>query len=136
MHDAQRVSGDSASQAATVSPSTVLACLGLIVVLYIAQQTIGLSWRWVDDETWFLIPAKALLEEGRLRIPVFSGPDREFWMYPPLLPVIQAVSWSLHEMSAVQALALMALFGIGAVVATFSLGRRLFDEARGVDSGV
>src|SRR5260370_576216 len=104
-------------------PGTRLALCG-ILILYLAQEAAGLNLRWVDDETWYLIPAKSLLTEGRLRISVFNDSDRDFWAAPPLLSALEALSWRLRELTIVQARLLTVLFGAGTILATFAFARR------------
>lgn len=98
------------------------------LVFYLATQSCGLDLRWVDDESWYLLPASSLVREGRLRINVFDMSDRDFWPAPPLLSVLEAVSWLCHDLTVVQARLLTVGFGAVAVMGAFLLARRLFDD--------
>jgi 4-amino-4-deoxy-L-arabinose transferase-like glycosyltransferase len=103
-----------------------------IIILYLLQQAVGLDLRWVEDETWYLLPAENLLREGRMRIPTFNTSDRHVWNAPPLLILIEAGSWCLHEMTIVQARLVPVACGLGTVLLTFLLGRRLVDDRVGL----
>src|SRR5438105_6226357 len=105
--------------------------VAIAVLLYLAQQAVCLGCRWVDDESWYLIPAQTLLTEGRYRIPVFNDQSREFWGGSPLLPVLEALSWRIHDMTLLQARAITVAFGAGTILAAFALARRLFDDRVG-----
>jgi 4-amino-4-deoxy-L-arabinose transferase-like glycosyltransferase len=115
----------------TIDKTAIGILLGA-VALYLLQQAIGLDLRWVDDETWYLMAAKSMVEEGRFRIPVFQGSDREFWAVPPVLTLLQAGSWSVHSLTVVQARALCVAFGVGVVVLTYAFGSRLLGRQVGV----
>jgi 4-amino-4-deoxy-L-arabinose transferase-like glycosyltransferase len=112
-------------------PNTRVALCG-ILILYLAQEAAGLNLRWVDDESWCLIPAKSLITEGRFRIPVFNDSDRDFWAAPPLLSVLEALSWRLRDLTIAQARLLTVAFGAGTILAAFALARRLFNDSVGV----
>lgn len=112
--------------------TTVKAGLMAVLFLFLAQAIIGLDRRWVEDETWYMLPAENLVHEGRLRIPVFNTPDRRLWNAPPLLTLIEAGSWYLHEMTILQARLVPLACGFGTVVLTFLLGRRLVDDLVGL----
>jgi 4-amino-4-deoxy-L-arabinose transferase-like glycosyltransferase len=108
--------------------------LGLVAVLllFVGQEVIGLELRWVEDETWYLLPAQALVREGRLRIPVFNTPERRLYATPPLLAILEAASWSVHDLTIVQARSLTLLFGCGTILLTFLVGERLIDQRVGL----
>lgn len=110
----------------------------LLMVLagFLVQEAGGLRLRWVDDETWYLLPAKALVDEGRLRIPVFDTAERHLWAMPPLLTVLEALSWRLRELTVLQARLLPLAFGTGVVLLTFVLGARLFGAGVGLLAAV
>ncbi len=116
----------------SINPRGTRLALCGILMLYLAQGAIGLPLRWVEDETWYLLPAENLLREGRMRIPVFNTPDRQIWNAPPLLVLIEAASWLVHDMTVVQARLVPLACGFGAVLLTFLLGRRLVDDRVGL----
>src|SRR4051812_32590879 len=99
-----------------------------ILLLYLAQQSILLQSRWVDDETWYLLPAQSLVNEGRMRISVFPGTEHEFVGTFPLLTGLQAASWKIHDLTVLQARLLSVALGGGVVLLAYGLGRRLFNE--------
>jgi 4-amino-4-deoxy-L-arabinose transferase-like glycosyltransferase len=113
------------------APTTRLVLCG-ILFLYLAQGAIGLHLRWVEDETWYLLPVENLLREGRMRIPTFNTSERHVWNAPPLLILIEAASWLVHDMTIVQARLVPLACGFGAVLLTFLLGRRLVDDRVGL----
>jgi 4-amino-4-deoxy-L-arabinose transferase-like glycosyltransferase len=103
-----------------------------ILCLFLAQEACGLQTRWVEDETWYLLPAQSLLREGKLRIPVFNTSDRQLWAMPPVLTLLEAGSWAVHDLTIPQARLLTVGFGLGSILCTFLLGSRLAGERVGL----
>ena len=60
----------------------------IIFLSYASLQLYHLDYRWVDDESWYLMPINSIWE-GYFRIPTVPGDDI-FWPQPPLLTYLQA----------------------------------------------
>ena len=85
--------------------------------------------RWVDDESWYLMPVPTIWSEGTFRVPNLPGADR-FWANAPLLTYFAALVeriW-LSEFTArlIPALSAMAL-----IFAAFRIGARSVSVAAG-----
>ena len=71
--------------------------LPLFALLLTAQSLPYFQFRWVEDESWYSMPAITLLRTGELRTPAMPAPDTESQVdtRPPLMPLSLAASFRL-----------------------------------------
>ena len=64
----------------------------LAIGLALFQVTVFPSARWVEDESWYSIPAHTYLVEGTLRNPTFAHTDLESKadVRPPAMPLARS----------------------------------------------
>lgn len=95
-----------------------------IVIAFVALQSWNLTFRWVDDESWYTMPIPSV-SQGQFNIPTVPGDDR-FWPQPPILTylatLVEAVSGPITP---ALARSVPLAFGVLTIVAAFALGRRL-----------
>lgn len=102
-----------------------------IVVGFLALQMVRLSYRWVDDESWYLMPLPSIHAGAGFNIPTVPGDD-VFWPQPPMLTYLEAVSDRIAPLSAATARLVPLLFGVLTILAAFLLGRRLLLPSAGL----
>ncbi|MBN1608697.1 MAG: glycosyltransferase family 39 protein [Polyangiaceae bacterium] len=109
------------------------AALLVAVVLLLVQAVPLFSARWVEDESWYAVPAMSLLREGRLRNTTFYSERNahQYDMKPPALPLTLAASFKALGVGVAQARLPSLLATVGIVVATFALGAELGGAAVG-----
>ena len=95
------------------------------------MQLTNLGVRWVDDESWYLMPIDSIQQEGKFRIPTVPGND-VFWAQPPILTYLEAVTDWIRPLSVRSARAIPIAFGLSLIAGTFLLGRRLFSPLTGL----
>jgi 4-amino-4-deoxy-L-arabinose transferase-like glycosyltransferase len=115
-----------------------LAALCFFCVLFLLQVLPYLSYRWVADESWYSIPALNLLQEGRLRNPVFAPTDTESKVdtHPPGTALSIALAFKIFGVGVAQARTPSLLAALGTVVAAFFLGSLLAGRLAGTLAGL
>jgi 4-amino-4-deoxy-L-arabinose transferase-like glycosyltransferase len=108
--------------------------VALACALFLAQTLPLFEHRWVEDESWQSIPAHALITEGRIRNPTFADTDEEFavTVKPPAHTLVLAPLFKFFGVGVWQARLPSLLAGLGVVVLTFLLGRKLLNPTAGV----
>ena len=109
--------------------------VALITTCYVLLQLVNLSHRWVDDESWYLMPLPSIHQEGRFRAPAVPGDD-VFWAQPPLLTYLEAGLDRLSPLTASTARAIPLCVGALTIIAGFLLGQCLFGKAAGLWTAV
>jgi len=98
------------------------ACLLLLV-----QALTMFSTRWVEDESWYAIPAHALLTQGIIRDPVFqdNATTQKADMRPPLIFFIMAGFYKVMGTSLYSSRLPFLLSGLACILLTYLLGCEL-----------
>ncbi|MEM7707638.1 MAG: glycosyltransferase family 39 protein [Pseudomonadota bacterium] len=97
----------------------------LVLTLYLIFQFFHLGHRWVDDESWYLMPLPMIFEEGSFRIPTVPGDD-VFWPQPPLLTYLEAGFSKVVPLTSYSARLIPLTFGVLLLIGTYTLCRREF----------
>jgi Dolichyl-phosphate-mannose-protein mannosyltransferase len=102
-------------------------------LLLLAQELPFFESRWVEDESWYSIPASNLLKETRLRNPTFPESDKEAVVdtRPPAMALTLAASFRLGGQGIAQARIPALVAAISTVIATFLLGSELISPLAG-----
>jgi 4-amino-4-deoxy-L-arabinose transferase-like glycosyltransferase len=106
----------------------------LAIGLALFQVTVFPSARWVEDESWYSIPAHTYLVEGTLRNPTFAHTDLESKadVRPPAMPLALSLSFALFGTNPVAARVPSILASVAIVLLTFLIGRDLLGPAGGM----
>jgi 4-amino-4-deoxy-L-arabinose transferase-like glycosyltransferase len=109
------------------------ALFGLLVILaaFLAMQLSSFTTRWVDDESWYLMPIPSIQTEGKFRIPAIPGQDT-FWAQTPLLPYLEAALDQVSTLTVSSARGIPLLFGVLLIVGVFLTARRVFSPGAGL----
>ena len=103
-----------------------LLLLAVSCLILVAESAILIHTRWVEDESWLASGAWTLVQEGRLRSPIFpDSPRYVVDVSPPLQPMSMAASFAIFGLGIPQARGASAVAAIGLVVVTFFLGYEL-----------
>jgi len=95
----------------------IAACLLLLV-----ESTVLMRTRWVEDESWLSNGSWTLVQEGRLRMPIFPADPRfAADVGPPLHHLGMAASFAAFGLGIPQARGVSALAGIATVIVVFLL---------------
>jgi 4-amino-4-deoxy-L-arabinose transferase-like glycosyltransferase len=105
--------------------------LGAIVLGFVLLQLFKLSYRWVDDESWYLMPLPSIHAGSGFNIPSVPGDD-VFWPQPPILTYLEAGLDRIAPLSAASARVIPLLAGVLTILAGFLFGRALFTPAAGL----
>ena len=105
--------------------------LGVLVVLCLALFFSDLGGRplWDTDEGMHASTSRVMVETGDWVTPTWNGEN--FYDKPVLFSWLVALSFSLFGFTEFAARLPAALLGLGCVLLTFALGRRLFDSFTG-----
>ena len=115
----------------TTSAATGWRGLAWVLLGFVALQMWNFSHRWVDDESWYIMPTPSVFK-GEFNIPVLPGDDR-FWPQPPVLTYLVAGMEALvGTITPVLARSVSLFFGCLTIVAAFALGRRLAGAKVGI----
>jgi len=95
----------------------------LILVSFVALQLWNVSYRWVDDESWYTMPVPSI-SHGEFNIPTVPGDDR-FWPQPPVLTYLESALNAFVPINPTSARSIPLLFGVATIIAAFLLTRRL-----------
>ncbi len=111
-------------------PRVILVCafaLFLLPALSLFQS------RWVEDESWYAIPAYNLLQEGSLRnITFFSHADPlQLDVRPPAMCLAMAASFKVFGLGVIQSRLPSLIAALGVILLTFLLGAELGSPALG-----
>ena len=105
----------------TATGVLVMACLVLLV-----EATTLMRSRWVEDESWLANGSWTLLQEGRLRMPIFpAAANVVVDVYPPLHQLAMVPAFAAFGLGEVQARSVSALAAIATLVVVFVVARRL-----------
>jgi 4-amino-4-deoxy-L-arabinose transferase-like glycosyltransferase len=107
---------------------TLTACI-LLAVFWMPRHTT----RWVPDESWYTIPAQALLDEGRIRNTTFPESDWEEKadVRPPAMPLTLAAGIRIFGLGITQTRALSLAAALLTVILVYFLGVELSGSAAG-----
>ena len=107
--------------------------LGLLVILaaFLVMQLSSFTTRWVDDESWYLMPIPSIQNEGKFRIPAIPGQDT-FWAQTPLLPYLEAALDQITTLTVTSARGIPLLFGVLLIIGVFLTARRVFSIGAGL----
>ena len=120
-----------ASRGANAGSKQQLILLAVIVTTFVVMQLINFGVRWVDDESWYLMPLPSIHQAGEFRIPSIPGQD-VFWAQTPLLTYLEFILDYLSPLTAKSARAIPLAFGIGLIFGAYLLGSSLFNPRVGV----
>jgi len=99
----------------------IAACLLLLM-----ESTMLMSTRWVEDESWLSNGSWTLVQEGRLRMPIFPADPRfAVDVGPPLHRLGLATSFAVFGLGIPQARGVSVLGGIATVIVAFLLALEL-----------
>jgi 4-amino-4-deoxy-L-arabinose transferase-like glycosyltransferase len=89
--------------------------------------------RWVEDESWYSIPAVTLLRTGELRNPALPAYDTESRVvtWPPLMPLSLAASFHFLGTSVAAARSGVLLAVLLALFVVYAIGRQLGNPLAG-----
>jgi len=112
---------------------TVAACV-LFCVLWLPKHTN----RWVPDESWYTIPAQALLEEGRIRNTTFPPTDYEEQadVRPPAMPLTLAATIQMFGLGVTPVRVVSLIAAIISILLVYLLGTELAGRAVGAIGAV
>ncbi len=110
---------------------SVLLSLLAILVIFLVMQLSSFTTRWVDDESWYLMPIPSIQNEGKFRIPTIPGQDI-FWAQTPLLPYLEAGLDLMSTLTVTSARGIPLLFGALLIVGAFLTARRVFSAGAGL----
>lgn len=101
-------------------------CLGIMCLVLLAESAVLIRTRWVEDENWLGNGSWTLVQEGRLRMPIFpADPRYEADVSIPVHHAGMAAAFRVFGLGVAQARATSALAGIATLVAVFFLGLEL-----------
>lgn len=103
----------------------------LLVGAFVLLQSIYFSYRWVDDESWYLMPLPSIQDQGQFNIPAVPGDD-VFWPQPPLLTYAESFVDVISPLSVTTARLLSLTAGIITIAVAFYLGKPLFGSMGGL----
>lgn len=112
-------------QALKVTEHNFRVYLGLLLLFGALFQMVYSGHRWVDDESWYLMPLPSIYQEGQFRIPEVPGDDR-FWPQPPLLTYLEAAWGKIVNLNASTARIIPIAFSLALGLMTGLLARALF----------
>ncbi len=97
------------------------------VLLLLIQEIPYFQNRWVEDESWYSIPAHTLLQEGRLRNPTFADTDAESRVdtRPPAMPLTLSLMFAALGTGVAPARLPSLLAGLGLVIVVYQLALEL-----------
>ena len=97
------------------------------VLLVLIQELPYFEARWVEDESWYSIPAHTLLEEGRLRNPTFADTDSESRVdtRPPAMPLTLSLMFAALGTGVAPARLPSLLAGLGVIIVVYVLALEL-----------
>ena len=116
------------------SPLRARSYLPLFALLLLAVQALPyFQYRWVEDESWYSMPAVTLLRTGELRNPAMPATDTESHVdtRPPLMPLSLALSFRLFGTSVAAARLGQFLAALLAILVVCAIGRELGDPLAG-----
>ena len=89
--------------------------------------------RWVEDESWYSMPAVTLLQTGELRNPALPATDSESHVdtRPPLMPLSIAAAFRLIGVSATAARLGQFLAALLTLLVVYAIGRECGDPLAG-----
>ena len=104
-----------------------LIALGGALALLLAQALPLFSARWVEDENWYSSLGYTLMNEGRIRNPMFSELELESKvdMRPPGIALTIGAAFRVFGVGVAQARTPSLLAGAGTVILAFFLGAEL-----------
>lgn len=110
----------------SASPKQVLA-LAFACAIFLGQAIALIGNRWVEDESWYSIPAYTLVRTGELRNPTFAPSDYESKVdtHPPGMALAVSSAFRVLGFGTVQARVPSILAGLTTVVVTFFLGMEI-----------
>jgi len=94
--------------------------------------------RWVEDESWYSMPAATLLRTGELRNPAMPATDYESRVdtRPPLMPLSLAAAFRLFGFSVAAARFGEFLAALLTLFVVYAIGRELGDPLAGTIAGL
>ena len=100
--------------------------LGIMCLVLLVQSTLLIRTRWVEDENWLGSGSWALVQEGRLRMPIFpADPRYEVDVSVPVHHAGVAAAFGAFGLGVPQARATSAIAGLATLVIVFFLGLEL-----------
>ena len=108
--------------------------LPLFALILLAVQALPyFQYRWVEDESWYSVPAITLLRTGELRNPAMPATDTESQVdtRPPLMPLSLALSFRLFGTNVAAARLGQFLAAVLALLVVCAIGRELGDPLAG-----
>lgn len=96
-------------------------------LLLLLQVLTMFSTRWVEDESWYAVPAHALLTQGEIRDPIFqdNAPTEKADLRPPLTFLIMAGFFKLLGTNLYSSRLPFLLSGLACLFLTYLLGCEL-----------
>ncbi|MBZ5624060.1 MAG: glycosyltransferase family 39 protein [Acidobacteriia bacterium] len=115
-----------------------VALLWVACALLAGQALPYFQHRWVEDESWYSMPAATLVRTGQLRNPAMPATDNESRVdtRPPLMPLSLAAAFRAFGFSVAAARLGEFLAALLTLLVVFAIGRELGDPLAGAIAGV
>ena len=112
------------------APTVVVAAACVLLLL---QALPFFQYRWVEDDSWYTIPAYTFMRTGELRNPTFADTDAEYHAdkRPPLMPLTTALFLRVFGITPAAARFPQLLAALATVFLTFVIGKELGYAAAG-----
>ena len=110
-----------------------LLCLGVVAVSVMMVQ-VGNTHLWDQDEGFYAATAAEMYARNEWITPTFNG--KLFAHKPPMMFWGMMVGYGTFGISELGARFASTIFGLGTVLLTFAIGRKLFDTATGLFAGL
>jgi 4-amino-4-deoxy-L-arabinose transferase-like glycosyltransferase len=121
-----------------IPPRALTVVVAAACVLLLLQALPFFQYRWVEDDSWYTIPAYTFMRTGELRNPTFADTDAEYHAdkRPPLMPLTTALFLKVFGITPAAARFPQLLAALAAVLLAYLIGKELGYAAAGAIAAV